>query len=301
MLSAEQLQQRRQGIGGSDAGTILGVNPYKTPLTLYYEKRGEIDPDDLSGREAVHWGNVLEDVVAREYSRRTRRKVRRVNRMLSHHEHPWMIGLLDRMVVGEPRILEVKTTSAFASKEAWGEPGSDAVPMTYLAQAQHYLALTCAEVCDLAVLIGGQRFQVYEIPRDEELIEALIEKEAEFWQCVLTATPPPPTNLADLAALYPTDQGGIAMASEQVLTAYESLKALKETLKDLEAQKDALEFALKSALGEAAELISPTGQRLATWKTQTSRRLDAKALKAANPGVYAQYTTETQSRVLRIK
>jgi len=90
-LTAEQLDERRHGIGGSDAGAILGVNPYRTPLQVWLEKTGKAEPDDLSDNEAVTWGNVLEDTIAREYSRRTGHRVQRRNATLTHRECPWML------------------------------------------------------------------------------------------------------------------------------------------------------------------------------------------------------------------
>lgn len=203
MDRAEWLALRNTGIGGSDAGTVLGVNPYKQPLQLYHEKRGELEPDDLSDNEAVHFGNALEDVVAAEFSQRTSLKVQRHNDMLRHPEHSFMIANLDRLVWdgdkkpahrGEIRtktLLECKTAlGRFTDKSAWGPDGTDEVPESYFMQCQHYMAVAAADLCYLAVLMAGPEFRIYTITRDEEIIEVMIEREREFWNAIQGGTPP---------------------------------------------------------------------------------------------------------------
>lgn len=221
----EWLALRNTGIGGSDAGTVLGVNPYKTAYQLYLEKRGELQPEDIDDKEAVIAGRDLEDYVAQRYSRRTGLKVERCNTMLRHQEHPFVLGNLDRLVWegdkrpqhrGEIRtrhLLECKTAlGRFIDKSAWGPDGTDEVPMTYLVQCQHYMAVTGADLCDLAVLMSGPEFRLYHIRRDNELIAELIAREAEFWQRVQTGKAPEldcdhATTPDLLAKLYPGTDG----------------------------------------------------------------------------------------------
>lgn len=76
------LQIRQQGIGSSDAAMAIGLSPYKSPLSLWLEKTHRKAPDDLSEKEAVIWGTVLEPVLASVYAERTGKKVRRVNAVL---------------------------------------------------------------------------------------------------------------------------------------------------------------------------------------------------------------------------
>ena len=90
-LPREQwLTIRQQGIGSSDAAVAVGLSPYKSPLTLWLEKTQRKEAEDLSEKDAVIWGTVLEPVLARVYAERTRAKVRRVNAVLQHAEHPFM-------------------------------------------------------------------------------------------------------------------------------------------------------------------------------------------------------------------
>lgn len=191
MLTEERKKERMAGIGGSEAAASVGLSKYQQPLGLYLIKTGEVEPPNLDDVERVHFGNVLEDVVGQEYMRREGKKVRRVNRHLAHKKYPWMLANIDRDVVGEKRGLEIKTADKWAAAD-FGEPGTDEVPQEYLIQCNHYMAVLDYPVWDLAVLIGGNEYRRYEIPRDEEFIEGLIEAEHNFWQHVLSKTPPDP-------------------------------------------------------------------------------------------------------------
>ena len=105
---------RKLGLGSSDAAVAVGLSPYKCPLSLWLEKTGRKEPEDISHKEAVLWGIELEPVLAQVYAKRTGYRVRRVNAVLQHPEHLFMLANLDREVVGHPDgpgILEIKTAS----------------------------------------------------------------------------------------------------------------------------------------------------------------------------------------------
>jgi putative phage-type endonuclease len=109
------LEVRKGGIGSSDAAAAVGLHPYKSQLQLWMEKTGRdaglpvVDPND--DQSPMYWGTLLEPIVAAHYTRRTGNRVRRVNAVLQHPEHPWMLANLDREVMGAPdvQILECKT------------------------------------------------------------------------------------------------------------------------------------------------------------------------------------------------
>lgn len=174
MSRQDWLELRKSGIGGSDAASILGFNKWKSAFQLYIEKTSDFVEE--IDNEFIYWGNVLEDVVATEFARRTGKKVRRRNQMLRHDDYPFMTANLDRVVVGERAILECKTTSQY-NKEAWE---GDNVPAAYICQVQHYLAVTGYDKAYIAVLIGGNNFVWKEIERDDEFIELMIEHEKNF-------------------------------------------------------------------------------------------------------------------------
>src|ERR1700677_3162917 len=107
---------RLTGIGGSDVAAALGLSRWKTPATLWAEKRGLIEPEDISGNVAVELGTRLEDVIADMYADRHETKVHRVNQTLRHPTYPFMLAHIDRRIVGERQGLECKTAGLVSGR-----------------------------------------------------------------------------------------------------------------------------------------------------------------------------------------
>ncbi len=181
---------RRSGLGSSDAATAAGLNPYRSAQDLWLEKTGR-DPEGLGERADAHNpGNrdrLLGPWVADAYARRTGNRTCRVNAILQHPAHTWMLAGLDREVIGNPevQILKIKT-AAPRETERWRH----GVPAEIQLQVQHQIAVTGQRAADVAVLLAGQRLQIHRLERDEAAIERLIAREAQFWHCVETDTPP---------------------------------------------------------------------------------------------------------------
>ena len=261
---AKFLADRLTGIGGSDAGTVLGLNQYQTPYELWEEKCGLREPEDLSNNAAVIAGNMLEDAVVEYFTMTTGLRVRRNNRLLRSKLHPFMIAHLDREIIGERSILECKTLGAFHDKDEWGAQGTDQVPHRYLLQCMHYLAVTDRDTAYLAVLIGGRDFRVYVIQRDQELIDKLIETEAEFWNCVQTRTPPVfdpnmPNAIEAVKKLYPGTNGQTVLLDGDLLDAHNTLREQQQIAKDAEALVKSAKAAIMAAMGEASVGRLPDG------------------------------------------
>lgn len=294
---AEWLNQRKTGIGGSDAAAILGLSQYRTPFQVYQEKVGLIEstPDN----ENMLWGRVLEPVIRQQYADRTGRVVRIPEQMLRHDKHPFMIANVDG-VTDDGRLLEIKT--ARTSKE-WGEPGSDQIPQAYLIQVQHYLAVTALPVADVSVLIGGSDYRQYEIPADDELQEMIIEGEAKFWSDLQSGIAPEPISFADAQARYGRQStAGEVQASDAVLQAIKHLEVIRADIKRLETMEEEEKAVVMLALGDLDTLVHQ-GKTLATWKASApAKRFDSKAFQDANPDLYKQFIkTGEPSRRLLIK
>ncbi len=301
MKRTEWLEARKQGLGGTDAAAILELSKYRTPLDVFLDKTNRSEP--IEDNEAMFWGRTLETVVANVYAQRTGDKVRRMG-MRTSKEHPFMLANIDRQIIGDPKgpgVLECKTSSAYRADE-WGEAGTTEVPADYYAQVCHYLAVTGYSFARLAVLIGGNDFRVYDIPRDEDLIKRLIEVERQFWfDHVQKDLPPQPKSREDLNKLWPIDTGREVIASADTLSSVFKLRTVKSQLNALNTQKADLEDDIKHALGDATWLIDDDGNRLASWKTQESRRLDTSKVKTVLGDALPEYQTVTTNRVLRIK
>jgi putative phage-type endonuclease len=298
MITEAQRQQRQQFIGGSDAAAAIGINPYKTKVDLYSEKIGQAEP--FEGNERTYWGNMLEQPVANCLSEKTGFKLRKHSQTLIAANHSFMGCHLDFKVTGQPIVVEIKTGGFFTRKE-WGPSGSDEIPDQYLIQVHHQMICSGYDKALVGVLLGGQEFRHYEIGFDKDLAQIIIEKETEFWQHVTTRTPPPATTLSDIASLYPIDTGASIEATTDIIEIVEQLKAAKTESAEHKSKADALELALKTFMADNSTLIGTDGKPIATWKAQTTNRIDTTALKIDAPDVAAKFTKATESRVLRVK
>ena len=298
MSREEWLKLRKSGIGGSDAGAICGLNPYASPMSVYRDKTCE-DLSDLDS-ESMRQGRDLEDYVARRFVEATGLKVRRSNMMYRSDAHPFMIADVDRLIVGEGAGLECKTASAYnADKWKDGE-----VPLHYLMQCCHYMAVTGRRAWYIAVVILGQEFKYARIDRDRDLITKLIAIEEAFW------------NNHVLPRVIPAPDG--SKACDEVLEQYfhrarkessiplvgfdEKLNrrtALLGQIAELEREQKQIEQEVKLYMQDN-ELASSDRYRV-SWTNVDTARLDTKRLKAEKPDIYQDFAKITSSRRLTIK
>jgi len=298
MARDEWLEHRKQGIGGSDASAILGINPWRTAMDVWLEKTGEFE-DEPSDNEKMYWGNILEDVVAREFSNRSGLKVRRRNAILKHKTHHFMIANVDRLVIGQRAGLECKTTGQYSADD-WAM----GVPEHYQAQVQHYMAVTGYKTWYVAVLIGGQEFKFFKLTRDNQFIKDLIEAEMNFWKKVEDRTPPPidGTNASSelIKRLYPE-----AEKDKEVQLPYEAYELIQqydnacEEEKQIKLLKDEAANRLKDMLGTAEKGF--IHDRQVTWNNIVSSRFDSKGFRQDHPELYEKYLNESSYRRFTVK
>lgn len=294
------LQVRTQGIGGSDVSAIAGLNKWKSAVQVFLEKTQAIEKEDIQS-EAAYFGNVLEEVVAKEFSKRTDMKVQRRNAILQHPEYPWMLANVDRLIVGERVGLECKTASEYFKKE-WED---EEVPAAYLLQCQHYMAVTGYEAWWIAVLIGGNKFVHKKIERDEELIQYLIDIEKDFWLNNVEKHEPPMFDGSDastelLKHLYPESiaDSFVSLGKQEELL-IEARDQLDREIKVLEEQKAEYENKIKAKL--RTNEAGGTENYKVYWKSYTTNRFDSKRFKADHPDLYKQYVKESKSRKFTVK
>ena len=282
---ALDLEARKKGIGGSDAGAILGVSPWKTPLQVYMDKVGAADP--IQDNDSMFWGRTLEPVIRQRYADVTNRKVVVPDTLITHPKFEFMIGNLDG-ITSDNRVLEIKTAR---SAEGWGEPGSNEIPDSYMIQVQHYMLITAIPVADVAVLIGGSDFRIYEIPAEPELMELMIEKETGFWSRVINRDPPEPITYQDMLLKYGrTSKESRVQADAVAMAAVARLKEIKAIAKE----EDELKTVIMAAFGESDTLMD-NNKVLATWKAGNgSKRFNAKLFEAENPELYKKYIVRSE-------
>ena len=299
MNKLEWLKERQCGIGGSDVGAILGVNKYKTPFKVYLEKTEPITEVGEQS-ESAYWGDKFEEVVAKEFEKRTGKKVRRDRKHYKHKDYHFMVANIDRRVVGENAILECKTANQFLANDWEGEE----IPGSYLLQVQHYLFVTGAEVGYIAVLIGGQKFVWKEVKRDEELIQMIIEAEKDFWKMVEDKTPPA-LDGSSAAENYLKEKYKQAETEKAIELGFEykdKIKAYlekKEKLKAFETEVKEIENQIKFEIGNAEYAYAP-GYSL-SWKNVSSTKVYSKKLKSEFPEIYEKVIKESKSRRFSIK
>ncbi|MCM3324269.1 YqaJ viral recombinase family nuclease [Cytobacillus kochii] len=300
MSRFEWLQERSKGIGGSDASIILGLNKYKTAFELWLEKTGQVELTEISS-EAAYWGNEMEEVVAKEFEKRTEKKVRRRNYMFSHPDYYFIKANIDREVMKESALLECKTASAYLKAEWEG----DEIPAAYLVQVQHYLAVTGKEKAYIAVLIGGNHFTWKEIERDDELIQMIIDAEVNFWEKHVLGFVPPELDGSSAAEQYLKEKYNKAEEGKEIVlpSNYKEMLINYEQIKNDEkliqtAKKD-IENKIKAELKDAEVGLVDT--HIITWKNVISNRVDTKALKEKFPDIYKEVIKPSTSRRFGIK
>lgn len=284
MLTEKQRANRKNGIGGSDASAVLNIKPldprkkqFKTPLQLWLEKTGRIEPEDLSRIEPIIWGNLLEDDVIERYVMKTGHKVKLLGRTLKHKKYPWMFANLDGLVIKEGILIEAKT--AEYSKE-WGKDGTSNVPLEYLVQVQHCLEVLSSHEkykhiteARIPTFFSRKDFRTFNISRDNAITEHLIEAERAFWHDnVLADIPPQPNNRDDTVFLFPNDDGSIIESDTiEAEKEFNKYKKVREELKMLEREKEEIEAKITSRIGAASGLRVKND--LITWKKYKSTRV----------------------------
>lgn len=288
------LELRRQGIGGSDAATVVGLNPYSSRLWLYADKLGIVP--EKEDNEAMRQGRDLEHYVASRWEEKTGLKCRRENHVLMNPEYPWAYANLDRVVVGGG-VLECKTTSVY--NRADFESGD--IPKNYYVQCQHYLAVTGFDIAYLAVMVLNKGFYTYEIKRSEEDIDALMRAEREFWDNHVKPQIPPDPDGSDSAREVldlTAPQDGVALLQD-IEHVFQQLDEVGGRIKDLEREKETLRQLIIQRMDG-----KPRGDSFgwtATYTPQTRTSINRKLLKERHPSVWNECSTESTTNILKIK
>lgn len=285
-------------LGCSELSAALGVSPWKTPFMLWSEKTGRAEPPDIGGMLRIQLGNRLESVVSDLYEEQTGQRVTRWSRPFEHRSLP-IVGHIDRRGMRSRFGLEIKTALGRFPSDEWGKPGTDQIPLHYLLQCMGYLMLTGWDFWDVAVLLAGPEVRIYRVHPDPGAFDAIEQGVRAFWKYVETDVPPPNTTLADCAARWPLATGTTVEATAGDVEAVSELRRIKSEIAGLEKIAEKLEIGVKGIMKDSAGLAYQ-GKTLCTWKAQTSRRIDTTALRAAHPGIVADFTTETTNRVFRL-
>lgn len=303
---------RSKGIGGSDIGTICGVNKYSSARLLYFKKTGQFQESEAftfsdQSIERMAWGHKLEPIVADEYMKRTGNRVVICPATLQHKDHPWALANVDRIIVdneGKPYgVLEVKTADARLLKD-W-EDGE--IPTSYIYQLQWYLWITDLQYGCFAALVGGNRFVMIEVFRNDELLQnEMIPAADKFWNYNVKNLIEPELSGSDADSDFIKEiYGNVEKNSEVVLEddednelanfIFEAKQQVKQLEKDIAEASNKLKEKLKDTE------IGYTTDRTIKWSPRKQTRVDTDKFKSEYPEIYAKCTKTSAYRVFTVK
>ena len=302
------LAARTKGIGGSDIGAICGVSPFSSARQIYFNKTGQFEDALKPGAAAVermHFGHLLEPIVANEFAARTGKKLITVEATFSHKDYPWARANVDRLIVdddGVPYgILECKTTSEYNNDE-W-EQGE--ILLSYIYQLNWYLWILDLKYGAFACLVGGNKFYYYEVYRNDELIrDMLFPAGRDFWYNNVLALKEPELQATDTEFANVT-YAAVEKNSEIVLdtddandlarTVFECKAKIKELTGIMEEAQNRLKDRLKDhELGYCRDYT-------VKWSPRSQTRIDSDVLKKDFPEVYERCKKTISFRVMTVK
>lgn len=296
------LDERRDGIGGSDTPLLLGESPYdKSLYGLWLDKTGQVGHDSAS--DAMRRGNWLEPHLATWFGEETGIQVRRCGLLVSK-ERDYLRTSVDRLTA-DGGVLEIKTHSVYADvAKEWRYGG---ISRSAYIQAQQQLAVTGRSHAWFVAWMDPTPELRGPVDRDEPLIAQIIAATDRFWLDHVVPCVAPPVDLqtvtdAELALRWPTEIKGTVVESPFPVATADMLAERIELKARLLADKkrgEEIDLALKALAGDAETLLVG-GRPVLTLKSQRNNPSVDKALEADYPDIYAKYVTRTSSRRIRV-
>jgi putative phage-type endonuclease len=297
----EWLLQRARGIGGSDAGSIMGLNQYCSPLDVWALKKGL--KEGFKGNSATAAGNVAEPLIRKlfpymiEEAEGIKFEVFEPKFTFKSIAHPFQIanvdGLLHSDTLGSG-VLEIKTANLNQSKK-WAD---NQVPISYWVQVQHYMSVLDLDYAYVVCMLGNKIIWRY-VQRDCEFESKMIKAEEDFAESLKSDTRPELAGYGDegasLLAVYKKNEGEVE--DETFAPLFEQLETIKEGIKALEEEKDALANRIKERIGD--KKILHAGPWRGTWSKFITNRLDLDRLRAEKPDIAKEYTKSIESSTFR--
>lgn len=309
---AQWLANRSKGIGGSDIGTICGVNKYSSARLLYFKKTGQYQDSEAfqfseASLERMGWGHKLEPIVADEFMARTGKKVVICPATLQHKDYEWALANTDRIIVDENDvpygILEVKTADARLLKD-WEEGD---IPMSYIYQLQWYLWILDLKYGAFAALVGGNKFVMIEVTRNDDLIlNEMLPAADKFWNHNVKNLVEPELSgeSADgdfLKELYGDVEKGseIALNEDDDNDLASFIVETKAKIKQLEKEVSEATYKLQNKM--KTKEIGYTEDHIIKWSPRQQNRVDTDLLKTQYPEIFDKCRKTIRFRVFTVK
>lgn len=266
-LTEQEIVARKAFVGASDVAACIGLNPWRTPLQVWLDKRGLGEP--FSGNEFTKAGDDLEPMIAQRYEREN--KVKLIKGKMTLHKDVKIASCTPDYLLEDGCPVQIKASfpaTKYDLEDKWGDAPFGHIPDQYAAQVAWEMSVLDVPRADLAVLINGYDFRVYHLERDGEVEDALIEKALEFWKYVETDTPPPPLDNEDfknfLTRRWNKTTGKVLEANESILKTIKYLRDARMCSKEADDE-------LMAAQNLVKELIGPDdsidfGEGKITWR-----------------------------------
>lgn len=283
-ISEKQRAERKNHLGSSDMAAILGIDPWKSSFDLYLEKTGQLVETPDEENPAMQIGNLLENGIL-DWAEIKLGKLNRNVTIPAPFDLPIVVNV-DAIVIEGGRPVDAKSTSQRGiMAETWGEDGTDEIPDHTIVQTQTHLLATESDVCYVPVLLGGHglKFSMYEVKRNEDLIDTIKMAAVKFWEKNVKAMTPPEKSEPHLEIVKRIRRQPNKIIDVPATLVQGWLDA-KEAAKAADDAKEAAQATLLAALGDAEGANSPLGAL--TYMEQKRAAFEVKA---------------TSFRVLRLK
>lgn len=313
---AEWRAVRNKGIGGSDVGAICGVSPFSSARKIYFDKTGQFEEAMQPGAasaERMHFGHLLEPIVADEFARRelTADKGRKgwylstLDATVCHMNCEWMRANVDRLIIDDNDkvvgILECKTTSEYNDEE-WA---SGDILLSYVYQLNWYMYILDIKWGAFACLVGGNKFYSYEVFRDDTLLqEVILPAVKSFWYDNVLALKEPElqandTDFANEVYAAVVKNSEIVLDDEDSNELANTVFECKQKIKELTSIMEEAQNRLKDRLKDKE--IGYCQDYTVKWSPRSQSRVDTTMLKTTFPEVYEQCVKKIEFRVMTVK
>jgi predicted phage-related endonuclease len=255
-------------------------------------KQGKLSVEDLSHIEAVQMGHVMEPVIGKLASEKLGIELTKIEEELSHPKETWLKSHFDfaGKLNGKTILVEAKNYHINARSKFDKETG--VIPPSDFYQCVHEATVFGCDKVYLAVLFGGQEFEMFPVDVSEEMKDEFIRQMAMYWGHVVAGTHLPAESTEQAKLLY-KDAGEQKVASSQAEHICQQLFQIKRQIKDLEDQEEKAQTMLQEYMKEASSLVSVDGSVLATWKAaKPSKRFSSSLFQQSMPDVYNSFVVE---------
>lgn len=300
---ASWLERRRQGIGGSDIATILGLSTFSSELEVYYEK---VDGTEREQTEQMAIGQDIEAWILDRWDEKTEKDgwIAEQRIIVRSDQHPFLLHSPDALLVepwgphqgwiGSPGAIAGIEVKNIRSDQHW-----DPLPEYYMAQVQHGLLCSGLDRWIVVALVGGQKIITREVEPDIEWHGRIVAAAERFWTAHIVPNVPPEPDGSEsanraLERRWDTSAGKCEVDAELWAT-YRLKKTVAEAAeKDLHRAQQRIQ----AAMGDS-EIATVDGKKVATWKVSTRSSVDVRRLREEEPKLAEKYQVTKPTRIFR--